>query len=84
MDAKNRDDLLIRLDERSKNILIVTENQEQHLRTLNGSIQRQAIKIETNKGDIHVNRSNLVRIWWAYGLIIAMLASCIIKMYLGG
>ena len=83
MKPLERDELLIRLDERSKNILVVTENQEQHLRTLNGSIQRQSAKIEENRGDIHVNRSNLVRIWWAYGLIIAMLASCIIKMYLG-
>lgn len=83
MRVEERDELLARLDERTNNIWRTTKEQETHLKELNGSIQRQAVMIETNKGNIGSNRSNLFRIWWALGLIITLLGTCVVKLYVG-
>lgn len=45
MKLKERDDLLVRLDERTANIWRVTELQEQHLRELNGSTRKIANRV---------------------------------------
>lgn len=42
-------DLLARLDERTANIWRMVEEQELHLRQINGSLREQAIQSEVNK-----------------------------------
>ena len=52
MKPKERDDLLVRLDERTANIWRVTELQEQHLVKLNDSVLKHAIQLSSNKTSI--------------------------------
>ena len=47
-----RDELLIRLDERTANIYHLTEKQEQHLSDLNDSIARHGKQIVSNSTNI--------------------------------
>lgn len=61
MKPKERDELLIRLDERSRNIWTLTERQEEHLAKLNDSILKHATQITSNK----------THIWWIVRVLIA-------------
>ncbi len=47
MKASERDDLLIRLDERSCNIYKLTEKQEEHLRQINGHLDDHSSRLTT-------------------------------------
>ena len=52
MKAAERDDLLIRLDERTRNIWALTEKQEEHLEKINDSLLKHAIQLSSNKTSI--------------------------------
>lgn len=65
MKPKERDELLIRLDERSRNIWILTEKQENHLSKLNDSMLKHAVQISSNKTSIKW----IVRILIACGIL---------------
>ncbi len=56
-----RDELLVRLDERTQNIWTLAEKQEQHLSKLNN-------RVSDNETQSAVNKSNIKRIWWVIGL----------------
>lgn len=64
MKPKERDELLIRLDERSRNIWTLTEKQESHLSKLNDNMMKHAVQISSNKTSLRW----IIRI--ASGLII--------------
>ncbi|MCK5016408.1 MAG: hypothetical protein KAS32_04975 [Candidatus Peribacteraceae bacterium] len=63
MKPAERDDLLIRLDERSRNIYKLVEAQEQHLKDLNDSTAE-------NTTGVAVNKSGIRRIYWLIGMVI--------------
>ena len=65
MKAPERDELLIRLDEKTNNIWNLTEKQEQHLDRLNSSLSDHAVQIAQNKTSIKW----IVRVLSAGGLI---------------
>jgi len=48
MKPAERDDLLIRLDEKTNNIYKLTEKQEQHLATLNEKVTKNQLDISKN------------------------------------
>ena len=48
MNVKERDELLIRIDERQQNILTLTMAQEKHLRTLNSKVASNMLNIDRN------------------------------------
>ena len=48
MNTKERDELLIRIDERQQNILSLTVAQEKHLRTLNSKVAANVLNIDRN------------------------------------
>ena len=60
MKANERDDLLIRLDEKSNNTWRSVEKIEKHLAMLNKTCARNAIGVA-------VNRSGLRRVYWLLG-----------------
>ncbi len=65
MKASERDDLLIRLDERSRNIYTLVEKQERHLEELNSTTRE-------NTTGVAVNRSGIKRIYWIMGGIVLL------------
>ena len=65
MKPKERDELLIRLDERSRNIWALTEKQENHLSKINDSLLKHAIQLSSNKTSIKW----IVRILVAAGIL---------------
>jgi len=52
MDAKSRDELLIRMDERQKQIFNMNMLQEKHLSDLNSKVVHNVVKITTNENKI--------------------------------
>lgn len=52
MKPTERDELLIRVDERTKNTLDLVEKQEKHLRQLNDKVAENATNIAVNKSKI--------------------------------
>jgi len=52
MNATQRDELLIRLDERTCNIYTLTEKQEKHLSLLNDSVAKNTMHTAVNKNSI--------------------------------
>ena len=52
MKPTDRDDLLIRIDERTRNIYTLTEKQDAHLSNLNDSIREHAEQITNNTSSI--------------------------------
>ncbi len=66
MKAKERDELLFRLDETVKNIYHLTEKQEAHLFKLNDSMMKHAIQISSNKTGIKW----IVRILVSAGILV--------------
>ena len=52
MNAAQRDELLIRLDERTCNIYTLTEKQERHLSLLNDSVAKNTKHTAVNKNSI--------------------------------
>lgn len=52
MKPKERDELFGRLDERTRNIWLLTERQEDHLIKLNDAILKHAVQISSNKTSI--------------------------------
>ena len=52
MDAKSRDELLIRMDERQKQIFNTNMLQEKHLSDLNSKVVHNVVKITTNENKI--------------------------------
>ena len=65
MKPQERDNLLIRIDERTINIWNVVEKQEKHLAGLNDTASKHAVKIESNSTSIKW----IVRILFASGVI---------------
>lgn len=65
MKVKERDELLVRLDERTRNIWTLTERQEDHLSKLNDSMLKHAIQISSNKTSIKW----IIRILVAAGMV---------------
>ncbi len=63
MKPTERDQLLIRLDERTRNIWALTEKQEAHLSKLNDSMMKHAVQISAN-------RTSIGRLWWLIGIAI--------------
>jgi len=63
MRPQERDDLLIRIDERTNNIWNVTEKQEKHLKNLNGKVAEAIIKAAENTKDIEGNRRSINLVW---------------------
>ena len=52
MKVEQRDQLLVRLDERVANIWRLTEKQEEHLTKINDALTKHAVQIERNRGNI--------------------------------
>ena len=52
MKPSERDDLLGRIDERTRNIYRLTEKQEEHLAELNNNMMKHAVQISSNKTSI--------------------------------
>ncbi len=65
MKATERDDLLIRLDERTRNIWALTERQEEHLGKINDSLLKHAIQLSSNKTSIKW----IIRVLVAVGIL---------------
>jgi len=65
MKPKERDELLIRLDERTRNIWTLTEKQEDHLAKINDSMMKHAVQISSNKTSVKW----IVRILVAAGIL---------------
>ena len=65
MKPKERDELLIRLDERTRNIWTLTEKQEDHLSKINDSMMKHAVQISSNKTSVKW----IVRILVAAGIL---------------
>lgn len=65
MKVKERDELLIRLDERTRNIWTLTERQEDHLSKLNDSMLKHAVQISSNKTSVRW----IIRILVAAGIL---------------
>jgi len=63
MKPKDRDDLLSRIDERTRNIWTLTEKQELHLSKLNDNVMKHAIQISSNK-------TSIGRLWWLIGIVV--------------
>ena len=63
MKAKERDDLLIRLDERSCNTYHLVEKLERHNAEQNGYIREQGKQTASNKTSIN-------RLWWLVGIAV--------------
>lgn len=64
MKVTERDAILIRLDERSKNHLELTEKQEKHLSILNNRVSKNEMNIDRNYNRINgleVDMSNVPR-----------------------
>jgi len=61
MKPEERDELLIRVDERTANIWKITEQQEKHLAELNTSVSKHAVSITRNSTSIK----------WIYRILIA-------------
>ena len=64
MNAQERDELLIRIDERTRNIYHLTEKQEHHLDELNASVSKNVARIASNYEAIKGNRRILNIIIW--------------------
>ena len=62
MKPLERDNLLIRLDERTRNIYNLTEKQEDHLSKLNDALSKHAIGIEGNRVSIKWLRIILISV----------------------
>ena len=64
MKPAERDDLLIRLDERTCNIWVLTERQEKHLAELNNSVAKntQRLTAVETKVDERTNSSSQIRL----------------------
>ena len=60
MKPKERDDLLVRLDERSLNTYHLVEKLEQHNAVQNGFIQEQGEQVASNKAHI----------WWIIRILV--------------
>ena len=65
MKAQERDELLIRLDERTCNIWDLTEKQETHLIKLNDALSKHSVDIGKNKTSIMW----IVRVLTAVGIL---------------
>ena len=52
MKPQERDDLLIRIDERTRNIWRLTDQQEKHLSKINDSLLEHAVQITSNSNGI--------------------------------
>lgn len=59
MTDEERDILLIRMDERVKNILDVNTTQEIHLKELNGSVARNTTQIAVNCSQLDRHKARL-------------------------
>lgn len=68
MKVTERDALLGRIDERTRNIYALTEKQEVHLSKLNDNMLKHATQIESNKTSIKW----IIRILSAIGTIAAV------------
>ncbi len=69
MKQADRDDLLIRLDERTRNTYNLMEKQETHLDKLNKSVEENTVSCSENK----TSNKNLWRVM--YGMLILLAAS---------
>ena len=63
MKAKERDELLIRLDERSCNTYHLVEKLERHNIEQNGYIREQDKQVASNK-------TSIGRLWWLLGIVV--------------
>ena len=52
MKTSERDDLLSRIDERTRNIYRLTEKQEEHLAELNNNMMKHAVQLSSNRTSI--------------------------------
>ena len=73
MNGKDRDELLTRLDERSRNIYHLLEKQEQHLSRLNESVSG-------NTTGIAVNRVRFRYTWWVVGSVVVVLITKLVGL----
>ena len=74
--TKDRDELLGRLDERTRNIYTLTEKQEKHLEKINGAITEQRVKIEKNTVRIGL-------MWKLGGGLFVIISGILIKVLTG-
>ncbi len=80
MKPKDRDDLLIRIDERTNNIWRVTEAQEKHLEKLNGHLDNHSKRltvVETKVDERTIAKLGRKTIWGISGGGILLLATLI-------
>jgi len=78
MNLKERDALLIRLDERTDTLVYIIKEQEKHLRQING-------QVSANKAQGAVNQSSIYRMWWFVGGSFTLICSGIaIALKVGG
>ena len=64
MNAQERDELLIRIDERTRNIHKLTEAQEQHLLLLNTHVAENIKQIAANTECVKSNSQTIMIIIW--------------------
>jgi len=72
MKDAERDVLLGRIDERTRNIYILTEAQEAHLSKLNATLLHHAEQIATNKNSIKLQWKFISGFFTIFGGIIAL------------
>ena len=73
MNKDQRDDLLIRLEERTANIWRLTEQQEKHLVKINDALLKHAVQIGSNK-------TSIGKLWWLISIAIMGGVGLILKV----
>ena len=74
MKTLERDNLLIRLDERSESIIRELKKQTEHLRALNGQTDDNTIRSSRNR--IHINVQ-----WWVISILLLASTLKIVGVY---
>ena len=74
MKVAERDELLIRLDERSESIIRELQEQTKHLKILNGQTDNNTIRSTRNKTSINVQ-------WWVISILLLASTLKIVGVY---
>jgi flagellar biosynthesis/type III secretory pathway chaperone len=71
MNAKARDELLIRIDERQREVAERLKKIDEHLKELNASNLKNNIRIVENVGRINCLAVQISRQWWLIGIVLS-------------
>ena len=81
MNAKERDELLIRLDERTAKNQIAIPAIEAHLAAINGHIKGLTVQAEVNKAGIKDNRNLIKALWGVIVLAVGVSVTALVEFW---